>query len=67
MMTRHPLLRFFKYQHLKPELQKESKPFSDLAHEIAGSGGDEAMITMALSHLLIAKDAAVRAKLPADG
>jgi hypothetical protein len=64
--SRHPLLRYFKFDHLAADLQKASKPFADMAYEIAGGGGDEAMITMALQHLLCAKDAAVRAKLPAD-
>jgi hypothetical protein len=29
-----PLLQFFAYEHLKPELQEISKPFGDLAQHI---------------------------------
>jgi hypothetical protein len=32
-----PLLQFFAYEHLKPELQEISKPFGDLAQHIVST------------------------------
>lgn len=59
------LLRHFRYAHLPPELQKVSKPFCDLAYEMADlPGGPE--VTAGLRKLLEAKDCAVRAALPPD-
>lgn len=58
------ILRHFAYQHLRIELQPISKPFSDLAHEMADQlEGPE--LTVCLRKLLEAKDCAVRAALPA--
>lgn len=59
------LLRFFKYEHLPAHLQAISKPFSDLAHQIA-EGPSNAEMTVGLRKLLEAKDCAVRAHLPED-
>lgn len=70
-----PILQFFKYAHLKPELQLISKPFCDLAHAIVegDNAPDTGTVTIgpplprnsertvALRKLLEAKDAAVRA------
>lgn len=56
------VLQFFAYQHLPENLQLVSKPFSDLAHQIA-NGPSNAETTVALRKLLEAKDAAVRAYL----
>lgn len=56
------VLQFFSYDHLPAQLQPRSKPFHDLAWELAGYlEGPE--LTVALRKLLEAKDAAVRASL----
>lgn len=66
MSAPHPsianLLRFFKYEHLPEHLQEVSKPFCELAEQLAKTiEGPEA--TVAIRKLLEAKDCAVRAKL----
>jgi hypothetical protein len=72
-----PILQFFAYKHLPPNLQAVSRPFCDLAHTIVkGDNVPEAGTvtmgpplprnperTVALRKLLEAKDAAVRAAL----
>ena len=78
MESPEPILQYFEYAHLVPELREVSKPFCDLAHRIvdglpshegAGDGYDVHPLprnperTVALRKLLEAKDAAVRAKL----
>ncbi len=56
------LLKHFTYEHLPEYLQEVSKPFCELAHEVAESlAGPEA--TVCLRKLLEAKDCAVRAAL----
>lgn len=57
------VLDYFKYDHLPEKLQKISKPFSDLAHNIILNGGNYDETKMALRKLLEAKDCAVRAML----
>lgn len=57
------ILAFFKYEHLPPHLQEISKPFHDLAHEVAGRGKSLPETAMALRKLLEAKDCAVRAAI----
>jgi hypothetical protein len=62
------LLRFFEYEHLPEHLQRVSKPFHDLAHELAdlAVAADikaDAEFTTSLRKLLEAKDCAVRAAL----
>lgn len=59
-----PILRFFHYAHLPPALQASSKPFCDLARHIAKLPRN-AERSIALRKLLEAKDAAVRAAVPA--
>lgn len=54
------VLQFFKYEHLPPHLQGVSKPFSDLANQLA-EGPANPETTVALRKLLESKDAAVRA------
>jgi len=59
------ILVYFRYKHLPPHLQEVSKPFCDLAQQVAlrsldGASGPET--TVALRKLLEAKDAAVRAQ-----
>ena len=64
-MNRHPsiehVLQFFSYSHLPPALQLVSKPFCDLAQEIANRAPQSPETAVALRKLLEAKDAAVRA------
>lgn len=56
------LLQYFAWTHLPPRLQSVSRPFADLAHEMANKlEGPEA--TVCLRKLLEAKDCAVRAAL----
>lgn len=64
MKIHHPateaVLQYFEYKHLPAHLQEVSRPFGDLAHELAEKlSGPE--VTVALRKLLEAKDAAVRA------
>ena len=56
--------RYFAYEHLPPNLQAISKPFSDLATVICNTPTYNVMETeAALRKLLEAKDCAVRAAL----
>lgn len=57
------VLKFFKYEHLPERLQAISKPFADLAQQVAERAPDNQETTVALRKLLEAKDAAVRAAL----
>ena len=57
------LLQFFAYEHLPPHLQDVSKPFGDLARDLAANLPANAESTTALRKLLEAKDCAVRAVL----
>lgn len=61
-MTAYYQLKFFSYSHLPDHLQAASKPFCDLAHDLARSQPDgHPETSKALDLLLAAKDAAVRA------
>jgi hypothetical protein len=64
--TMHPsteaLLGFFRYEHLPEDLQEISRPFSELAHDMA-SKFEGAELTIGLRKLLEAKDCMVRAAL----
>lgn len=66
-MTRHPsvtaLLSYFVYGHLPPHLQDVSRPFAELANQVADRAPSNAETTVALRKLLEAKDCAVRAAL----
>lgn len=56
------LLKFFTYEHLPEKLQSISRPFAELAQEMAGKlDGPE--LTAGLRKLLEAKDCMVRAAL----
>ncbi len=55
------VLKFFSYSHLPPKLQEVSKPFCELAQQVADRAPDNQETTIALRKLLEAKDAAVRA------
>lgn len=59
------ILRFFHYAHLPAPLQARSAPFCDLARKIIDTTPRNDERTVALRKLLEAKDAAVRAGLPA--
>ncbi len=59
-----PILKYFTYEHLKPELQEVSKPFCDLANLLIEKLPPSAERATSLRKLLEGKDAAVRAALP---
>jgi len=58
-----PLIQFFVYAHLSPELQTISKTFGDMATWIVETLPRNPERTTALRKLLEAKDCAVRAQL----
>ena len=58
-----PMLQFFAYDHLRSDLQKDSKPFGELAKWICETLPRNPERTVALRKLLEAKDCAVRARL----
>lgn len=60
------LLQFFEYEHLPAHLQWVSKPFCELAKEMAETLPNNPETTTALRKLLEAKDCAVRAVLFKD-
>lgn len=57
------ILQFFKYEHLPPHLQDISRPFCEMAREMAQVLPGNPETTVALRKLLEAKDAAVRSFL----
>lgn len=59
-----PIMKFFAYEHLRPEFQKISKPFGEMAKWIVETLPRNAERTVALRKLLEAKDAAVRSVVP---
>jgi hypothetical protein len=61
-MESYPILKFFSWEHLPPDLQKVSKPFAELAQEMAKAPRN-AETSAGLRKLLEAKDCAVRAAL----
>jgi hypothetical protein len=66
-MVPHRLLRYFRFEHLPPQLQVVSRPFSELAHamvELVPDDGDQPELTAGLRKLLESKDCMVRAALP---
>ncbi len=58
-----PMMQWFTYAHLPPNLQGVSEPFCTLAREIAVMLPPNPERTVALRKLLEAKDCAVRALL----
>lgn len=66
MKPLHPateaILKFFDYEHLPEHLQEVSKPFHDLAWDMA-CRFDGAELTTGLRKMLEAKDCMVRAAL----
>lgn len=61
--TTEPLLQFFAFKHLPPELAAVSGRFCDMAHTIAAICPRNPERTTALRKLLEAKDCAVRAMI----
>lgn len=57
------ILKYFNYDHLPPNLQEISRPFRELAHQIAYRNPYDPETEVALRKLLESKDAAVRAGL----
>lgn len=58
------IIKYFEYAHLPEPLKKISKPFCELANELASNPNlDGPELTVALRKLLESKDAAVRAAL----
>ena len=62
------LLRYFAYAHLPVRLQVASKPFHDLAGQMAASPEiqDGEQLRKALEKLLEAKDCYVRSRIPKE-
>jgi hypothetical protein len=60
-----PLMQFFAFEHLAPELQAVSRPFGELAAHIIVTLPRNPERTVALRKLLESKDCAVRAALMA--
>jgi hypothetical protein len=60
----YPILRYFEYSHLPPDLQAVSRPFSELAHGVVRECFDGPELRAGLRKLLEAKDCFVRANLP---
>jgi len=63
LLQQDPILRYFEYEHLRPELQLVSRPFHDLALGVVQNVPRNPERTVALRKLLESKDAAVRAAL----
>lgn len=61
------LLKFFTYDHLPEALQEVSRPFCELAARVVETVPQNPERTVALRHLLDAKDCAVRAHLEGAG
>jgi hypothetical protein len=61
-----PMLQWFQFGHLPPELQTVSRPFCHLAYQVVRTLPRNAERTVALRKLLEAKDAAVRAVLAGE-
>jgi len=59
-----PILKFFTFGHLPPQLQEISRGFAHAAFGIVAALPRNAERSVALRKLLEAKDAAVRAGLP---
>lgn len=58
-----PMLQFFQFEHLPPNLAQVSEPFCELARRIANQLPRNPERTVSLRKLLEAKDCAVRAIL----
>ncbi|WP_410652111.1 hypothetical protein [Amycolatopsis sp. cmx-4-54] len=64
---RHPateaILKHFRFEHLRPDLREVSRPFGELAEQIAADLPDGPEKTAGLRKVLEAKDCIVRAAL----
>lgn len=60
---KEPILQFFAYDHLPPNLQEVSQQYYHLAHQMVHMLPRNPERTVALRKLLESKDAAVRAAL----
>lgn len=58
-----PMLKWFRYDHLRPDLQAISKPWCELARHVVQTLPRGAERSTALRKLLEGKDAAVRASM----
>jgi len=58
-----PILKFFAWGHLPEHLQRISRPFGELAEQMAASCEPSAELSAGLRKLLEAKDCMVRAGL----
>lgn len=59
----HELFQYFDFEHLPEALQTVSRPFNKLAEDLDSQLEDGSQKDLALTHLLQAKDAAVRAHI----
>lgn len=64
-LQQDPILKFFGYKHLKPELMAYSKPWAELAAHVVNHTPRNPERTVALRKLLEGKDAAIRAVIDA--
>lgn len=64
---REPIMQFFTYEHLPPNLKEISQPFRTLAEQMHDTLPRNPQRSTALRKLLEAKDAAVRAAIFVDG
>ena len=63
MNADEPMLQFFAYTHLPPNLAEISRPFSEMAYALVEKLPRNPERSAALRKLLEAKDCAVRARL----
>ncbi len=62
-----PIMRYFAFEHLPPNLQKVSKPFAEMAAYVVATTHAGAEQSAGLRKLLEAKDCFVRAALAPEG
>lgn len=62
-MMSHKILKYFQYAHLPEHLQEVSKPFCELAFDVASKYPDSEEKDVGLRKLLEAKDCIVRASM----
>lgn len=63
-ISKDPILKFFDFYHLAPDLQAVSRRFAELAEAIVHELPRSAERTVSLRKLLESKDAAVRSAFP---
>ena len=62
-IAKYPILQFFVYEHLPPNLQEVSEPFATLAVKMSNELKSGAEVSAGLRKLLEAKDCFVRAAI----